>query len=183
MAIVFLIGKDQIVFVTQADHEKSEKQRIENSAISPLDLAEEEPEGLIKANGEINWDCPCLQGMADGPCGEPFKDAFSCFHYSEAEPKGVDCIDQFKSMQECFVKYPELYGALDDDEPPSKTAEKQGQAEEALTTNDLKEEISEGVERSTEKTGGFPENQKRSEGVASVEEKIEKVIISDNEES
>ena len=183
MAIVFLIGKDQIIFVTQADHEKSEKQRIENSAISPLDLAEEEPEGLIKANGEINWDCPCLQGMADGPCGEPFKDAFSCFHYSEAEPKGVDCIDQFKSMQECFVKYPELYGAFDDDEPPSKTAEKQGQAEEALTTNDLKEEISEGVERSTEKTGGFPENQKRSEGVASVEEKIEKVIISDNEES
>lgn len=80
---------------------------------------EEELEGLIKENGEINWDCPCLQGMAYGPCGEQFKAAFSCFHYSEADPKGTDCIPQFRDMQECFVKYPEIYGKdeeLDDDE-------------------------------------------------------------------
>lgn len=38
--------------------------------------------------GEINWDCPCLEGMAHGPCGEEFRAAFSCFVYSEAEPKG-----------------------------------------------------------------------------------------------
>ena len=25
---------------------------------------------------EINWDCPCLGGMAHGPCGEEFKAAF-----------------------------------------------------------------------------------------------------------
>lgn len=46
--------------------------------------------------GEINWDCPCLGGMADGPCGEEFKAAFSCFVYSDAEPKGMDCIDKFQ---------------------------------------------------------------------------------------
>ena len=46
--------------------------------------------------GEINWDCPCLGGMADGPCGEEFKAAFSCFVYSAEEPKGMDCIDKFK---------------------------------------------------------------------------------------
>jgi intermembrane space import and assembly protein 40 len=46
--------------------------------------------------GEINWDCPCLGGMADGPCGEQFKAAFSCFVYSTEEPKGVECIDKFK---------------------------------------------------------------------------------------
>jgi intermembrane space import and assembly protein 40 len=46
--------------------------------------------------GEINWDCPCLGGMADGPCGENFKEAFSCFVFSKEEPKGVDCIDKFK---------------------------------------------------------------------------------------
>jgi intermembrane space import and assembly protein 40 len=46
--------------------------------------------------GEINWDCPCLGGMADGPCGEKFKDAFSCFVFSQEEPKGMDCIDKFK---------------------------------------------------------------------------------------
>lgn len=46
--------------------------------------------------GEINWDCPCLGGMADGPCGEDFKAAFSCFVYSTEEPKGIDCIEKFQ---------------------------------------------------------------------------------------
>ena len=70
--------------------------------------------GLIKPDGEINWNCPCLQGMADGPCGTEFKESFSCFHYSEADPKGSDCIDQFKEMQECFMKYPEIYAPEDE---------------------------------------------------------------------
>ncbi|KAL7914036.1 hypothetical protein GGI35DRAFT_232615 [Trichoderma velutinum] len=61
--------------------------------------------------GEINWDCPCLGGMAHGPCGEEFKTAFSCFVYSTEEPKGMDCIDKFQGMQECFRKYPEIYGS------------------------------------------------------------------------
>jgi intermembrane space import and assembly protein 40 len=46
--------------------------------------------------GEINWDCPCLGGMAHGPCGAEFRAAFSCFVYSKEEPKGMDCIDKFK---------------------------------------------------------------------------------------
>jgi len=46
--------------------------------------------------GEINWDCPCLGGMAHGPCGEEFKAAFSCFVHSNEEPKGVECIENFK---------------------------------------------------------------------------------------
>lgn len=60
---------------------------------------EEEAEGEGAFNpetGEINWDCPCLGGMAHGPCGEEFKAAFSCFVYSKEEPKGMDCIDRFK---------------------------------------------------------------------------------------
>ncbi|KAG9258760.1 intermembrane space import and assembly protein 40 [Emericellopsis atlantica] len=67
--------------------------------------------------GEINWDCPCLGGMAHGPCGEEFKTAFSCFVFSTEEPKGMDCIEKFSGMQECFRQYPEIYGAeLADDE-------------------------------------------------------------------
>jgi len=49
--------------------------------------------------GEINWDCPCLGGMATGPCGEQFKAAFSCFVFSTEEPKGMDCIDKFKYVR------------------------------------------------------------------------------------
>ncbi|CCF59835.1 hypothetical protein KAFR_0I00540 [Kazachstania africana CBS 2517] len=59
--------------------------------------------------GEINWDCPCLGGMSHGPCGEEFKIAFSCFVYSEKDPKGIDCIERFQNMQNCFKKYPEYY--------------------------------------------------------------------------
>lgn len=68
--------------------------------------------------GEINWDCPCLGGMADGPCGEEFKAAFSCFVYSKEEPKGIECIDKFKNMQDCFRRYPDVYAEelRDDDD-------------------------------------------------------------------
>lgn len=48
--------------------------------------------------------------MAHGPCGEEFKAAFSCFVHSEEEVKGVDCVDKFRGMQECFRKHPDVYG-------------------------------------------------------------------------
>lgn len=59
--------------------------------------------------GEINWDCPCLGGMAHGPCGQEFRDAFSCFVFSEADPKGIDCVERFRVMQDCFRAHPEVY--------------------------------------------------------------------------
>lgn len=59
--------------------------------------AEADQQGAFNPEtGEINWDCPCLGGMAHGPCGDEFKAAFSCFVYSKEEPKGMDCIDKFK---------------------------------------------------------------------------------------
>lgn len=71
---------------------------------------EEEDQGAYDPKtGTINWDCPCLGGMAHGPCGEHFKAAFSCFIYSEGEPKGIECVDKFKAMQDCFRAHPEVY--------------------------------------------------------------------------
>ncbi|WWD19010.1 hypothetical protein CI109_103467 [Kwoniella shandongensis] len=80
--------------------------------------------------GEINWDCPCLGGMAQGPCGEQFKGAFSCFVFSEAEPKGVDCVELFKVMQDCFREHPEIYGEEIDDEDDDSGVPAQGASEE-----------------------------------------------------
>lgn len=42
-----------------------------------LDMEEGVESAFDERTGEINWDCPCLGGMADGPCGEEFKKAFS----------------------------------------------------------------------------------------------------------
>lgn len=73
-------GKDIVIFATAEDHKVP----------STVKLPAPEPQpGLILPNGEINWNCPCLGGMATGPCGVEFRNAFSCFHYSEAEPKGI----------------------------------------------------------------------------------------------
>lgn len=119
---------------------------------------QEEFEGLIKANGEINWDCPCLQGMAYGPCGEQFKAAFSCFHYSEADPKGSDCIPQFRDMQECFVKYPEMYGKDDEldeeDDFMNKETEnaKIGDGEDNIVSSEKNDSLSSDSKDSTELT-------------------------------
>ncbi|KAG1898000.1 uncharacterized protein F5891DRAFT_929236, partial [Suillus fuscotomentosus] len=90
--------------------------------------SEEQPSGgaYNPVTGEINWDCPCLGGMAHGPCGPEFREAFSCFVYSEQEPKGIDCVEKFKAMQTCFREHPDVYGEeiMDDDDEE----ESQGQA-------------------------------------------------------
>ena len=94
--------------------EESEEQTGQQSAYDP-------------ETGEINWDCPCLGGMAHGPCGGQFKLAFSCFIYSEAEPKGIDCVDKFKAMQDCFREHPDVYkDEIEDDEAANAQFEKEG---------------------------------------------------------
>lgn len=101
--------KDIVIFATKEDHQVPSKVTLPKI---------EEPPGLILANGEINWNCPCLGGMATGPCGVEFREAFSCFHYSTEDPKGGDCFGKFKTMQTCMQQYPTLYNkdVADDDE-------------------------------------------------------------------
>lgn len=104
-------GKDKVMFMSK--EELAEPSKIELTSTEPAP-------GLILENGDINWNCPCLGGMATGPCGVEFREAFSCFHYSEADPKGSDCYDAFSTMQSCFAKYPTVYNKSntgdDDDE-------------------------------------------------------------------
>ena len=96
--------------------------------------------------------------MAYGPCGEQFKAAFSCFHYSEADPKGSDCIPQFRDMQECFVKYPEMYGKDDEldeeDDFMNKETEnaKIGDGEDNIVSSEKNDSLSSDSKDSTELT-------------------------------
>ncbi|XP_058932686.1 mitochondrial intermembrane space import and assembly protein 40 [Kogia breviceps] len=123
-------GKDRIIFVTKEDHESPSNAEL--VADDPNDPYEEH--GLILPNGDINWNCPCLGGMASGPCGEQFKAAFSCFHYSKEDVKGSDCIDQFRAMQECMQKYPDLYPQEEEEKPADRLEETA--VSEAATTKD-----------------------------------------------
>ncbi|KAG9122682.1 hypothetical protein FRC07_000821, partial [Ceratobasidium sp. 392] len=62
--------------------------------------------------------------MAHGPCGPQFREAFSCFVYSNEEPKGVDCVEKFKAMQDCFREHPDVYGEEIDDEDEDEVTER-----------------------------------------------------------
>ncbi|CRK40248.1 hypothetical protein BN1708_008175 [Verticillium longisporum] len=128
--------------------------------------------------GEINWDCPCLGGMADGPCGEDFKTAFSCFVYSNEDPKGIDCIEKFQGMQDCFKKYPEIYDPeLSDDREDEPVADGNAGAShepevaaQNQTTETIAAKVNDAVEKTTEKAGEVVEKTKVK--VADVKEKV-----------
>merc|ERR1712168_623979 len=109
-------GKDRVIFVTEEDQSGPSKVAL------PED--DEQPAGLIQSDGEINWACPCLGGMATGPCGVEFREAFTCFHYSPAEPKGSDCLEPFRQMSECMSQYPNVYGNKEEKEMPAEDTEK-----------------------------------------------------------
>lgn len=92
-----------------AEKEEAEKVMAQEGATpegSPQELEEEagQEAAFNPETGEINWDCPCLGGMAHGPCGEEFRAAFSCFVYSEEEPKGMDCIDKFQYVAPLAIR-------------------------------------------------------------------------------
>ncbi len=108
--------------------------------------------GLLTEDGDINWSCPCLGGMAVGPCGSEFREAFSCFHYSEEEAKGSDCYEQFRVMQECMAKYPDLY--------PSEQGDNKELAEQesdALDSPDVEEQA---TAKETEQTEAVQDSAK-----------------------
>ncbi|KAK7744313.1 Oxidoreductase [Diatrype stigma] len=150
---VSLTTPDPTLRETDTTSPKAPAQDVTTGAQEPSEAAapgEGSPEALEEEagqqgafnpeTGEINWDCPCLGGMAHGPCGEEFKAAFSCFVYSKEEPKGMDCIDKFQHMQDCFREHPEVYGdELRDDEDAEAEAQAQAPTEgegapEAATT-------------------------------------------------
>lgn len=59
--------------------------------------------------------------MATGPCGVEFREAFSCFHFSTAEPKGSECLEPFRQMSECMAQYPNVYGSKEDKDEAAAT--------------------------------------------------------------
>lgn len=50
------------------------------------------PQALDRRIAEA-LDCPCVEELKSGPCGELFVNTFTCYQKSRAEPKGCDCLD------------------------------------------------------------------------------------------
>ena len=129
--------KDTVIFYTKDDYEALPTDK-DLSPVSqkPVSAAStgNPNEAYNPETNEINWDCPCIAPMIKPPCGDAFKAAFSCFVYSTAEPKGFDCIEQFKEMQKCFKEHPDIYGEeLDADDAEGDDTD--GPAEEGVSSN------------------------------------------------
>ncbi|XP_072016756.1 mitochondrial intermembrane space import and assembly protein 40-B-like [Amphiura filiformis] len=111
-------GQDKVIFMTKEDDDKPISEDIE------IEFDEDdEPESLIRADGTINWECPCLGNMISGPCGVEVRQFFSCFHDSNTKGGSAsECIDQMRSLDKCMTQYPELY--------PRSSKHNEGQDEE-----------------------------------------------------
>lgn len=90
--------------------------------------------------------------MATGPCGVEFREAFTCFHYSDAEPKGGDCLEPFRTMSSCMAQYPGVYGSgednvmavrdeEEDDERPTKDTSSSASEKSVAETKDSGKEV------------------------------------------
>lgn len=101
--------EEDVIVAEEAVTEEAVIESVADEAATEEESAHSQSAAYNPETGEINWDCPCLGGMANGPCGEEFKEAFACFVYSETEPKGIDCIKKFENMRTCFRQYPEHY--------------------------------------------------------------------------
>jgi hypothetical protein len=109
---------------------RAEEQTTEKSETRTLTREEEIDEALA---------CPCIDSMRDGPCGDEFISAYRCFLESDSEPKGMDCVELFSSMQSCMAEHPEHY--LDDEEEDGQAAvsadgeSADGESAEAISVN------------------------------------------------
>jgi len=112
-------GKDEIHFVTKADlsymskEEEEEGPKVPAQSAAAVSEAEEQYPGAVSPDGNINWDCPCLGGLgSEGPCVDSFKEAFSCWFFSESEEKGEECVEKFFDMSDCMKNNAEFYDDL-----------------------------------------------------------------------
>ena len=128
--------------VIQVTKEEEESYGVQEGELLGADMEE-----ALVGDGEIDWDCPCLQGMAQGTCGENFKAAFSCFVTSSAEPKGSDCVEYFVAMRDCMIANPSEYPDLNADSEtageetaaaPAAEAEAPAASAAAATEDDAK---------------------------------------------
>lgn len=67
-------------------------------------------------------DCPCVEELKSGPCGELFVNTFTCYQKSRAEPKGCDCLDVSLAFADCLRKHPEVLEDLQSDKAGSSSS-------------------------------------------------------------
>ncbi|KAJ8908767.1 hypothetical protein NDN08_005472 [Rhodosorus marinus] len=100
--------KDNVVEEEKPEEEKPVQVVKEEGGEGPKLTREEEIEEALN--------CPCVDSMKEGPCGEVFLKAYRCFLESDEEPKGSDCYESFLEMHNCIESHPDDYKLNDEED-------------------------------------------------------------------
>ena len=98
------------------------------------------PDPDDKEEIEEALNCPCIDGMKEGPCGDAFVVAYRCFLESKAEERGSDCLEQFQGMQACFVEHADYYEKKNADANAAAAAAEEEEANKPEWQKKLDEE-------------------------------------------
>lgn len=121
-------GKDIIVFATEDDLAEPSKVKLLPDDPKDVDTSHQ---SAILPDGTINWDCPCLGNLPNGPCGPAFRDAFSCWveNKSDQDAFASKCFDSFSAWEGCLSENRDIYKSENDDISKSKSEPKDMQHE------------------------------------------------------
>ncbi len=120
--------------------EKQERTEISPSKEPTSAASESADDGRTKEQLiEDALNCPCIESLKRGSCGEAFIAAYRCFLESESEPRGSDCYDTFQRMQDCMLAHPEEYhfdgtDTEEEPEPEPESLPNHAQRPEATST-------------------------------------------------
>nr|XP_002125847.1 mitochondrial intermembrane space import and assembly protein 40-A-like isoform X2 [Ciona intestinalis] len=115
-------GKDTIIFATEDILSSPSTTQLRPDNPDELDTSSA---GAILPNGEINWDCPCLGNLPNGPCGENFRKAFSCWveHKDNEESFAEKCFENFTKWEECISEHKDIYRPTEEKKEASNNDE------------------------------------------------------------
>ena len=90
---------------------------------------------------------------------------FACLN-SEESPKGTECYDTFKTMQECFAKYPAVYNKTSDDENDDLDAVMASSTTATTSTDQNNIESADQLDVPSDSTAAVKSNELVSQGSA-----------------
>ena len=119
--------------------------------------------GAILPNGEINWDCPCLGNLPNGPCGPNFREAFSCWVENKDNEEGFaeHCFENFSKWEKCLSEHREIYKQNNDETSNVNPAEPK------LVNENIASETVPAIEDEQQTVKSMPINEHRAIAAAS----------------
>uniref|UniRef100_H2Z7L2 GCK domain-containing protein n=1 Tax=Ciona savignyi TaxID=51511 RepID=H2Z7L2_CIOSA len=125
-------GKDTIIFATEDVLSSPSTTQLQPDDPQDLDTSNA---GAILPNGEINWDCPCLGNLPNGPCGSSFREAFSCWveNKDNEEAFADKCFENFTTWENCLGEHRDIYRQTDE-----KMSEADNELKEMDQNSDIK---------------------------------------------